>query len=267
MERAENLVSIVIPCFNAENFIEKTIRSVLNQTYQNFQIIVVDDKSTDGSVSIVRKLMREDARIELIELQQNYGAPAGPRNVGVRAAKGEWVAFLDSDDIWHPKKLEYQMSVLTSTGVKFCCTSMVNFQSEDSLEFTSPDALKIEKIGFWKQMFKMRTPTSSVVVDKALVLRHPFNEDMRYKAQEDFDCYLRCLEEIGFGMKIIHPLVGYRVAPHQISGNKLWMVRGHHYVLSKYCFRSGRQLGHAAWIFTFSHVVLSIYYRQLKRML
>lgn len=267
MERAENFVSVVIPCFNAERFLKMTIRSVLNQTYQNLQIIVVDDKSTDDSVSIVRQLMSEDARIELIETQQNYGAPAGPRNIGVRAAKGKWIAFLDSDDIWHPKKLEHQISVLASTGAKFCCTSMMDFQLEDSLEFTSPEFLRIEKIGFWKQMFKMRTPTSSVVVDKALVLRHPFNEDMKYKAQEDFDCYLRCLEEIGFGMKILHPFVGYRVAPHQISGNKLWMVRGHHYVLGKYRFRSGRQLGHAAWIFTVSHIFLSIYYRVFKKML
>lgn len=259
------LVSVVMPAYNAQNYIAATLKSVMEQTFPDFELIVVDDCSTDATAETVQQACREDARIKLINLPKNRGAPAGPRNVGIQAAKGEWIAFIDADDIWHPRKLAYQMQALASSGATFCSTQMLDFEDEKKLDFTDPVDFQVERIGFLKQLVKFRTPTSSVVVKKDLVSLHPFNEDMRFKAREDLDCWLHCHEEIGESIKIKHPLVGYRIIPGQISGKKWQMIRRHCHVLRQYRFRSGRTLGAGAYLFTFSHFSFALYYRLLKK--
>jgi len=91
------LVSVIIPAYNAENYIEKAIQSVLEQTYPNFEVIVIDDNSTDRTVDVVREF--RDERIKLLVNEQNMG-PSYSRNRGIIEAKGEWIALLDSDDWW-----------------------------------------------------------------------------------------------------------------------------------------------------------------------
>ena len=103
------LVSVIIPCYNGEKFISEAIESVLNQTYQNFEIIVVDDGSTDSSKSVIEPFLK-DPRIKLIEHGQNMGIPVA-RNTGIKMSKGEFVAFLDQDDLWLPEKLERQIAL------------------------------------------------------------------------------------------------------------------------------------------------------------
>ena len=100
----EPLISIVTPMYNAEKLIGETIESVLNQTYQNWEWIVVDNCSTDKSRDLITAI--NDSRIKVISLEKNSGGPAHPRNVGIENAKGEYVALLDADDIWHNEKLE-----------------------------------------------------------------------------------------------------------------------------------------------------------------
>lgn len=263
----EPLVSVVVPAYNAEPYIETTLRSVLAQSFREFEIIVVDDCSSDATVQIVQRLAAEDARIRCIGLTQNRGAPAGPRNIGVRAARGRWIAFVDADDIWHPEKLRCQMEALALTGARFCSTQMLDFVDASRLAFTAPTAMRIERIGFFKQLVKPRTPTSSVVVDKELVAKYPFNECPSFKAREDLDCWLHCHEELGSSIKVRHPLLGYRIIPGQISGNKATMVRRHLHVMRRYRLRSGRPLGAGAFVFTLSHFLFAIYYRVLKKTL
>jgi len=102
-------VSVVIPCYNGEKFIYGAIESVLNQSYQNFEIIIVDDGSTDNSKSVIQPFLR-DQRIRLVEHGQNKGIPAA-RNTGIKASKGRFVAFLDQDDLWLPEKLDKQIAI------------------------------------------------------------------------------------------------------------------------------------------------------------
>lgn len=255
------LISVVVPAYNAEGYIRPTLRSVLAQSHANVEAIVVDDGSRDATTAVVEEMAREDPRIRLVRLASNYGAPAGPRNVGVREARGEWIAFLDSDDIWHPDKLKLQLDALSASGARFCSSQMMDFEDERALVFTSVANPETRDISFLSLLIKPRVPTSSIVVAKDLVRRYPFNEDMRYKAREDFDCWLHCHEEIRRSVKIQHPLVGYRVSPQQISGNKWKMVGRHFHVLKEYRFRSGRKLGLGAVLFTFTHFALSYYYR------
>ena len=98
--------SVVIPLYNKENFIEKTMHSLLNQTYLDFEILVVNDCSTDASAAIVKRF--DDRRIQIIQHPINKGLSAS-RNTGIRSAKASYVAFLDADDLWKPLKLEKQL--------------------------------------------------------------------------------------------------------------------------------------------------------------
>lgn len=109
----EGLVSIIMPSWNTENFIGETIKSVLNQTYTNWELIIVDDCSTDNTETVV--LAFQDDRIKFYHNEKNVGA-ALTRNTALRIAKGEWIAFLDSDDIWMPHKLEHQIKFMRDNG-------------------------------------------------------------------------------------------------------------------------------------------------------
>lgn len=113
-----SLVSIITPSYNASRFIEQTIQSVLAQTYQNWEMIIVDDGSKDHSVEIINRYAESDHRIKLIQNQTNKGA-AETRNVAIRVAKGDYIAFLDSDDLWVPEKLEKQLHFMEKNGVAF----------------------------------------------------------------------------------------------------------------------------------------------------
>ncbi len=260
------LVSVVIPAYNAQDFIAATVRSVLAQTHAALEVIVVDDRSKDRTADVVDDLAAQDPRVRLVRLEKNFGAPAGPRNIGVAQAAGEWVAFLDADDIWHPDKLRLQLEALGRTGARFCCTKMQDFADEKELAFPPVANPPTRAMTFRSILTKPRVPTSSVVADTQLLRRHPFNEDMSYKAREDFDCWLRCHEEIGSSVKIEVPLIGYRVSANQISGSKLKMMKRHFHVLRHYRFRSGRKLGTiGAGFFTFTHMALSAYYRLVLR--
>ena len=107
----DQLVSIVTPIFNNEKVIEETIQSVLNQTYTNWELILVNDASSDNSSNLVKKFVEQDKRIKYYEFSDNKGA-AEARNHGSKMAKGDYIAFLDADDLWHKTKLEIQINRL-----------------------------------------------------------------------------------------------------------------------------------------------------------
>ena len=114
-----DLVSIIMPSYNTEQYIAETIQSVINQTYQNWELIIVDDCSTDNTDTVVGKI--KDSRIRYLKNEKNSGA-AVSRNKALREANGRWVAFLDSDDLWKPEKLEKQISFMMK---KKCVVVMI----------------------------------------------------------------------------------------------------------------------------------------------
>ena len=103
-------VSIIIPTYNRAKLLSRAIKSVLDQTFKDFELIIVDDGSTDNTKGVVEEFQKKDSRIKYI-WQENSGAPAKPKNTGIRQARGEYVAFLDDDDEWFPKKLEKQIEL------------------------------------------------------------------------------------------------------------------------------------------------------------
>ena len=116
------LVSIITPAYNSGKFISDTINSVLSQTYHNWEMIIVDDCSIDNTKDIVKSFQEKDNRIRLFENETNRGS-AFSRNVALQNANGKWVAFLDSDDVWHPEKLEKQIEFMMKKSYHFSYTN------------------------------------------------------------------------------------------------------------------------------------------------
>ena len=125
----KELVSVVMPSYGCGEFVEETIRSVQAQTYQNWEIIFMDDCSTDDTIKRVSELREKDERIKLFQNKYNSGA-AVSRNNALREAKGRWIAFLDSDDIWEPTKLEKQVKFMEENGFAFSYTGYQEIDSE-----------------------------------------------------------------------------------------------------------------------------------------
>ena len=104
-------ISIITPAYNCEKYLEQSVDSVLSQTWQDWELLIIDDCSKDNTYALMQELAKKDERIRILQNPQNSGA-AATRNNGVRQAAGEWIAFIDSDDLWEPDKLEKQMTLL-----------------------------------------------------------------------------------------------------------------------------------------------------------
>lgn len=128
----EDLVSVIMPSYNCGKYMVDTIRSVQAQTYQNWEIIFVDDCSTDDTIRIVAELRDMDSRIRLFQNKVNSGA-AVSRNNALQEARGRWIAFLDSDDLWEPTKLEKQVRFMEENGYKFSYTFYQEMDAEGVL--------------------------------------------------------------------------------------------------------------------------------------
>ncbi len=126
------MVSIIMPSYNASQFIEESIESVLNQTYQDWELLITDDCSKDNSIEIIQSYVTKDSRIKLFSLKSNGGA-AKARNKSISEAKGKYIAFLDSDDIWDSSKLEEQIAFMEVNNLPFSFTAYDQMSEEGEL--------------------------------------------------------------------------------------------------------------------------------------
>jgi glycosyltransferase involved in cell wall biosynthesis len=180
-------VSVIVPVFDGEKTIERALNSILAQTFTDFEIIVVDDASTDLTAELVSERYRE--QLKLIRHANNRGAAAA-RNTGIAAARGEWVAFLDSDDIWHEAKLTRQFEVLGDAGprARGCATGYLLHKGGHDIQFH----MKLDPIQFRREILFGCTisPGSTLLVDRnAFADIGPFDESLR--RLEDWDWLLR----------------------------------------------------------------------------
>lgn len=220
------LISIVTPVYNAASFLESTCESVFVQKYTSWELILVDDHSTDGSYDLAKSIAERRSDVRVLQTGTNYGGPAGPRNLGVDAAHGSLVAFLDADDIWLENKLELQLAVLQESGAAMSSTKAQRFRHEVELRPVSATGRpRWSEVSFRQNQIKNRIVTSSVIAKREFLLRHRFNESRKYRAVEDYDCWLRIIDEAGFCAKLDSPLLGYRICDSQISANKMDMAR------------------------------------------
>jgi teichuronic acid biosynthesis glycosyltransferase TuaG len=195
----EPLVSVIMPAFNAEAYIADAIRSVVDQTYGNWELLVVDDGSEDATAEIVRGLSSADARIKYV--YQRNGGQGKARNTGIRNSSGELVAFLDSDDLWEREKLSLQLKIIGETGADVVFTDGVIFGADDATQPLTDFSSTTDLIGCGKmsgeQMFRRLfvangIPVLSVVVKRAALERvNLFDESRRYQNCEDYDLWLK----------------------------------------------------------------------------
>lgn len=128
----DGLVSIITPSYNSGRFIRETIQSVQNQTYENLEMIIVDDCSTDNTKELLVKLQEKEQRLKVIELSENVGA-AEARNIGLENAQGRYIAYLDADDLWSMDKLEKQLDFMGKYKVAFTCCDYEKIESDGTL--------------------------------------------------------------------------------------------------------------------------------------
>lgn len=162
----EPLVSVIIPTYNRSRTICASVASVLNQTYKNIELIVVDDCSTDDTIGILEKI--NDKRLKFIRHPKNKGQNAA-RNTGIKASIGEYIAHHDSDDIWHLNKLEVQIKKLKDVNTDvLCCQTAVNDEDTHKYLYNHPnDELVKEGFVSYKQLLKYNCTTSQTIIGKA----------------------------------------------------------------------------------------------------
>ena len=187
-------VSIITPTFNSERFIAETIRSVQAQTYQDWEMIIVDDCSTDKTAEIVASFQEKDSRIKYFYNSTNKGS-AFSRNLALQNAKGKWIAFLDSDDIWHPEKLEKQTEFMTKNDYHFSYTNYCEIDEnskEIGISITGPKVItdKLMKAYCWPGCLTVMYDAEKVGIMQTVDIRINEEYALWIKIAEKLNCYL-----------------------------------------------------------------------------
>ncbi len=211
------LVSIITPCYNSADFITATLDSIVNQTYKHWELIIVDDKSSDNTIEIIEDFAQPHSNIKLIRLAKNGGV-ANARNVALDHVTGKYVAFLDSDDVWKPEKLSRQ----------------VDFMEEHNLPMTFCAYHRIDEAGEIISR-KIPVPTSVnynqllshnvIIFSTSLTLKSAIG-DLKFKkaGHEDWIFWLDLFKKCGKGYGINEPLALYRIRSNSVSSNKLKVI-------------------------------------------
>jgi glycosyltransferase involved in cell wall biosynthesis len=235
-------VSVIIPVYNVEKYIYETIKSVLAQTYQDFEIIIVDDESPDNSIEICRSF--NDSRIKIIQ-QKNRGL-AGARNTGIRHSQGNYIALLDSDDLWLPEKLEQQVDYLENhpqVGVTFCPAGFIDddgtpsgmYQHPKLTNITVSCLLQSNVIGSGSTPMIRREVFEAIKFQENLYGEtEDFYFDEHFRRSEDLECWIRIVLQTQSKIEgISEPLVYYRVNPNSLSSDLMTQFQSWQQVVRK----------------------------------
>ena len=231
-------ISVVIPAYNCSQYISKTVESVLSQTCKDFEIVIADDGSTDDTKDKVDMLIKEGAPIKYI-YHENKG-PAVARNTGIRNASGEYIAFLDADDLWVPEKLELQMEIFQkNSDVGLVYSDVQNFDDSrrwqaDRFHY-SPEQVARQSGWIFPAFFRreVHIPTSTVMVKKKCFDEVGlFDENMKKLCSQDREVFLRITRK--YQAHYIHrPLALYRIRAGSRSRQISKLLEGQRYVINK----------------------------------
>ncbi|MGY3750913.1 glycosyltransferase family 2 protein [Vagococcus acidifermentans] len=229
----QNLISIIMPVYNAEKYVGEAINSVLNQTYLNWELLVVNDGSTDKSVQVIQDYMKTDTRIKFINKKNNEGI-ASARNSGIKEAEGDYICFLDSDDMWKVTKLEEQLNIMKENSASFSCTSYSIIDEQHN------------KIGYFRRDQKFYSYEEllhtnfigclTVMITSQLMKKNP----MPSIKHEDYATWLNILSRNKKVFFIDQHLAIYRKTSGSISSNKFktigwtWKIFASQNKLSKF---------------------------------
>lgn len=209
-----NLVSIIVPAYCASKYIEETIKSVISQSYCDWEMIIIDDCSTDNTSTLVDYWCEKDIRIKIYHMPFNSG-PAAARNMGIENAKGRWIAFLDSDDYWLPNKLELSLEFAKKHNAAIIFTGFRRINADGSKVgqyIPVPNTLNYKDF-----LGNTAIATSTVLID---TIKH---QEIRMKSvyYDDFVCFLEILKKGFIAYGLDEDLMRYRIINGSISRNKL----------------------------------------------
>jgi teichuronic acid biosynthesis glycosyltransferase TuaG len=213
------LVSIITPCFNSGKFIAQTIQSVQNQTYKNWEMIIVDDGSQDNTVSVIKKMASQDNRIKFLQLETNSGTGIA-RNSALKLASGLFIAFLDADDLWKPNKLEIQIEFLKANKLPFTfsfyeCINEAGQLMNRTIE--APLSLSYRQLFFCNYIGNL-----TGIYDVSYFGKIPITS---LRKRQDWIHWLTILKKIKIAQPIPESLAFYRVRQNSISATKLDLIK------------------------------------------
>lgn len=212
-------VSVIVPIYNSGKYIFKTLQSILDQTYKDIEIICVDDCSCDNSKSIIESLQKQHNNIFYFCQEYNGGASVA-RNTALDLAHGRYVAFLDSDDLWMPLKLEKQISFMSKNQVSFCYTA-IEMMDESDKQIKPKRKIPLA-MNYKKLLHNTAIATSSTVIDRNMLGN--FKMPLRRSGQ-DYATWLMLLRNGNVAYGIDEPLVRYRVSNSSLSSNKFKSIK------------------------------------------
>lgn len=211
----KNFISVIMPSYNSEEFIELAIQSVLEQTFTNIELIVIDDASSDNTTNIIKNMAEKDSRVCFIQNEKNMGV-AYTRNKGFDLSRGEYVALLDSDDVWHPQKLEKQLILAKKfmADIVYCSYGIIDeFGKKRCNDFIVPSTTKLEDM-FVKSVISC----STAMLSRDIVKKYHFPTEFYH---EDYAMWLQLLKD---GKKAVgerEVLAQYRVKSNSRAANKI----------------------------------------------
>jgi teichuronic acid biosynthesis glycosyltransferase TuaG len=231
------LVSIIIPTFNSSKFISETILSIQSQTFSDWELIITDDCSTDCTVEIIKGYISNDSRISLFILSKNSGSGFA-RNNSISSAKGRFLAFCDSDDLWYPNKLELQLKYLSDLNLSFTFSSYVRLDSGgNKLGSVTPS----EVFSYEDLLRNCPIATSTVIYDSNLLGKR-FFPIMRMR--QDYALWISIFKEIKSTNSMQEELVEIIIRKNSVSSNKVLAAYYHFIVLSKHSDLNAFLLGY-----------------------
>lgn len=231
-----NLVSIIMPVYNSSKYLQSSVQSVISQSYPNWELIIINDCSTDESEAIIQSLAKKDYRIKSLKLNVNSGV-AKARNVGIALAKGRFLAFLDSDDLWHPEKLTKQVNFMLEKDLVFTHTSYQLIT--DSGKKKKIVESKYNELNFKKMLGANQIGCLTVMIDLSKIAK-PVFPSIRH---EDYALWLEILNKNHIKANLLkETLAYYRITPGSVSRNKiksiLWVWNIYHNYLKINTFKS-----------------------------
>lgn len=203
------LVTVIMPNYNGRRFVEQAIDSVIAQSYRNFELIVIDDCSTDDSLHLIQKKAAEDDRIRIVRLKQNSGV-ANARNAGIKEARGEYIALLDNDDLWVADKLERQLKIAKKGADIVYCS--YDFIDEKNQQIKKPFLVPPET-NFHKMLSSNVIGCSTCFIKTELMQGHPFRSEFYH---EDYVLWMELLRICPTAYGDQNVLMHYR----QVSGSR-----------------------------------------------
>lgn len=235
--------SIIMPVFNSEKTVSESIKSILNQTYPHFRLYIINDSSTDNSKNII--LSFDDKRIIYLETPKNSGV-AYTRNIGIKNSKEKYIAFLDSDDLWLPNKLEYQLIKLQA-GYDVVCSNYFTFTDDNN----NLNLRKSPTIIQYSLMLKSNFIGNLTGVYNRVNLGRFLQKKIGH---EDYVMWLEILKKSGKAFCIQEPLAKYRISDTSLSSNKLKVIKWQWSI-----YRNELKLSVIKSLFYFSHYLLNAF--------